>query len=514
MTKYDLYKEEISRLKAENANQQADLKSTIADLKIVIQTLKFTIESLQATINSKNNAIAEKDADKTKLQNQVRGISKLIDGKSEQTKVPDLQKPNAPTPKQRGNNKAKRCDHPEAEQEIIELEPEDPQYVSLLAKYIGVTEVIRYCYVPGKIIKRIYREKAYKQGERIFTGHAPAAFRPGSCYDASVVAGICQLRYEFSMPVERILKLFDEHGFEMAKATAHNLLKLADQTLDRLYSVLKDTVLKNKYQNWDETFHRTLTNENERGSRKAYLWEVIGRDDNLMFFHYDKGSREKEIPKLLLKDAAITLQSDAYAGYKELSPNITNLACLAHIKRYFKDIQEDKDAKCIISLIDKLYQKEHKHKIGEKGWSADKNLKYRKEYSKPILKEIKKELFRIKTSDGYLPKSLIAVAVEHMLSQWVPIENIFTMGHSDLDNNIAERYNRYISLSRKNSLFFGSHAGAQRAAMYYSLVCSCVMRGIRVFDYLPDVINKVNSLPEEALDNQYRELLPDRWKKP
>jgi len=63
-------------------------------------------------------------------------------------------------------------------------------------------------------------------------------------------------------------------------------------------------------------------------------------------------------------------------------------------------------------------------------------------------------------------------------------------------------------------LFFGSHAGAGRAAMYYSLVCSCVMRGIRVFDYLPDVINKVNSLPEEALDNQYRELLPDRWEKP
>ena len=155
MTKYDLYKEEISRLKAENANQQADFKSTIADLKMVIETLKFTIESLQATINSKNNAIAEKDADKTKLQNQVRGISKLIDGKSEQTKVPDLQNPNAPTPKQRGNNKAKRCDHPEAEQEIIELEPEDPQYVSLLAKYIGVTEVIRYFYVPGKIIKRI-----------------------------------------------------------------------------------------------------------------------------------------------------------------------------------------------------------------------------------------------------------------------------------------------------------------------------------------------------------------------
>jgi len=39
------------------------------------------------------------------------------------------------------------------------------------------------------------------------------------------------------------------------------------------------------------------------------------------------------------------------------------------------------------------------------------------------------------------------------------------------------------------------------------------MRGIRVFDYLPHVINKVNSLPEDALDKEYRELLPDMWEK-
>ena len=33
------------------------------------------------------------------------------------------------------------------------------------------------------------------------------------------------------------------------------------------------------------------------------------------------------------------------------------------------------------------------------------------------------------------------------------------------DNNLIERVNRYISLSRKNSLFFGSHAGAERGAI-------------------------------------------------
>ncbi|MEF3405881.1 IS66 family transposase [Parabacteroides merdae] len=46
-----------------------------------------------------------------------------------------------------------------------------------------------------------------------------------SNYDASFIAGILQLRYIYSMPVERIIKLFAEHGFEMNKATAHGLIK-------------------------------------------------------------------------------------------------------------------------------------------------------------------------------------------------------------------------------------------------------------------------------------------------
>ena len=49
----------------------------------------------------------------------------------------------------------------------------------------------------------------------------------------------------------------------------------------------------------------------------------------------------------------------------------------------------------------------------------------------------------------------------------------------EMDNNAIERINRYISLSRRNSLFCGSHQGAKRAALIYSLACSCRQRGIK-----------------------------------
>jgi len=68
------------------------------------------------------------------------------------------------------------------------------------------------------------------------------------------------------------------------------------------------------------------------------------------------------------------------------------------------------------------------------------------------------------------------------------------------------------SNSRINSLFFGSHAGAKRATMFYSLACSCRLQGINFFDYISDVINKAAALPPRTPPSKYRELLPDKWK--
>ena len=85
-------------------------------------------------------------------------------------------------------------------------------------------------------------------------------------------------------------------------------------------------------------------------------------------------------------------------------------------------------------------------------------------------------------------------------------------GYYHLDNNDIDRLNRYISLSRRNSLFFGSHKGAGRGAMFYSLVCSCRLNGVNFFEYISDVINKAAALPPNTPLEKYRMLLPDKWK--
>ena len=77
-----------------------------------------------------------------------------------------------------------------------------------------------------------------------------------------------------------------------------------------------------------------------------------------------------------------------------------------------------------------------------------------------------------------------------------------------MDNNDIERLNRNVSLSRRNSLFFGSHKEAERVAMFYSLVCSCRLNGVNFIEYISDVINKVAALPPRTLRNIISNCLP------
>ena len=87
------------------------------------------------------------------------------------------------------------------------------------------------------------------------------------------------------------------------------------------------------------------------------------------------------------------------------------------------------------------------------------------------------------------------------------------MALSKLLDNAIERLQRYISISRRNSLFCGSHAGAERTALIYSLACSCRLNGINTFEYFTDVLNRLAYISPNVPDEVFQELLPHNWSK-
>ena len=55
-------------------------------------------------------------------------------------------------------------------------------------------------------------------GDKLYQGKTPKAMLLNSSYDSSFAAGLLQLRYVYSMPVERIVKYFADNGFVLRKA--------------------------------------------------------------------------------------------------------------------------------------------------------------------------------------------------------------------------------------------------------------------------------------------------------
>jgi len=76
------------------------------------------------------------------------------------------------------------------------------------------------------------------------------------------------------MPIERIVKYFAEHGFEINKSTVHGLIKKSAWMMERLDKVLKKTILEDDYLSMDESYYTILTKEKNhqgKGVRKGYI---------------------------------------------------------------------------------------------------------------------------------------------------------------------------------------------------------------------------------------------------
>lgn len=489
------------------------------------------INELTQEIASLKEALLKKSESLGRQQRIAKGLAKLVSSQSEKQDMPAgiisddeqerKERERAAARKERGNNGAKRDMHYEMETVEHDVYPEDEGFDRQKARLLSEKQrlSIRYEFVPMRFIKHVYRIHVYTQEGCILEGKTPPSAFFNSSYDASFVAGLLELRYLHSMPVERIVSYFSHHGFNLHKPTAHKLITRASETLENLYSAIRKQVLSDDYLECDETYYRILVPEKNakgKGVKKGYLWTIVGMKSRMMYVLYEDGSRSTGVIVDELADYKGTLQSDGYTAYRTLQgeeyPSIERIACLQHVKRKFIDCGEDPQAKMMLSLMNGLYMKEHEHKVGKDGWTIEDNLRHRKEYSPPILENIKEELQKIRNDSSLPPSSELAAAAVYMENEWKAIEGIFKRGDTELDNNKVERYNRYFSISRRNSLFFGSHAGAGRAAILYTIALSCKMHEVDFFEYLKSVLEKTAEWQPNSPLEKYRELLPDKFK--
>ncbi len=488
------------------------LQSQNESLLKTIDTMSASIATLTEKVGQLEQLLLEKDKSLEAKAAQLNGLTKIaLPKKVERRSYVDKtlsEKTPAPTPKQRGNNGAKRKVYQVEELDVIEVEPDDEIFKEQRERAIFLfsREVVRYKYIPPRLVKQIYRCKKYRLGDNLYEGKAPIAPLLNSSFDSSIIANIIQQRFVYGMPVERIVKQYNEMGIDMPKATAHGLLTKVGEMLDRLDPVLREAILSDEYLHFDETHHTILDKSRSGGSFKGYFWAALSQRLGLMHIFISEGSRAKAVfMKYLPSSYRGAVQSDGYSSYKVLEgwdyPGAIRLGCVQHCKRKFLEIEDQSEAKEIIDIYNEFYRIRHNNPEDE--WV---------EKSAEVFERLERRLRELERDENNLGNVALSGAVAYSLNELESVRNIITSTKYELDNNAIERPMRYISTSRKSSMFAGSMRGAKRMALIYSLAISCRLNGVNSFVYFCDVINRLAELTPSTPPEQLRELLPDRWK--
>ena len=227
----------ISMLQQQNVYLQEKLDEALQQLS----ESNRKVDQLLRKVSSLEELLVRKNAEEQKQRNVIKGLTKIQQNKSEKQTLPVASAPDSETapqtdskPRERTNYGARRKDHYEVEVEEEDVYPDDSRFDEMKARLIDTHDVVRYILVPMRFIKKVYHVHVYTQDGTVMEGKAPVAPLLGSNYDGSFIAGIAQLRYIYSMPIERIVKYFCENGFDMDKSTAHGLLRKTENIFENL----------------------------------------------------------------------------------------------------------------------------------------------------------------------------------------------------------------------------------------------------------------------------------------
>jgi transposase len=406
------------------------------------------------------------------------------------------------------------------EEEVIEPEGIDENWIRIGEE---VTEVLEH--KPGEFyVRRIVRPKyALRKGlqqlreeneesgqKNMKIAALPLLPLPRSNAGASLLAELLMGKYVYHLPFHRSIAMFKLAGVSIPASTVNGWFGGSSDLLRALYYRLRDIVLATDYIQVDESTVPVINDEKHRAV-KSYLWVVRSVMDNLMFFHYDKGSRAQRVVIELLQNYKGAIQTDGYDAYSiyENKKGVLLLGCWAHARRKFNDaLKEDESgARYALEQIGMLYNVEAM--ATDQELDHDQRAALRERLAYPILCAFEKWIV------NYYPKALLQgrmyKALTYTYSLFQRLSRYHLDGRYQIDNNLVENAIRPLALGRKNYLFCGNHDAAENAAIMYSLLGCCKACDVNPREWLTDVLTRI-----PAFNNDYSrdlaELLPHNWK--
>ena len=341
---------------------------------------------------------------------------------------------------------------------------------------------------------------------------------PGTHASCSLLANLVFNKYHMNTPVYREMVRLLNNKMKVSRNTVYNWFVKGSDHLKKVLPVLKEKLLaKGAVVNCDETWCRVKV-AGKYG--KKYIWCMVNKEAKVAVYFYDDGSRGRQVLRDFLGNTEIdALQSDGFNVYMYLDKemvDVDHLCCLAHARAKFKYAQEqgkDADAEYFISNIGRLYDLEEQYRLRHLTPQQIQQERQGEQTTK-IIQKIRQRLDKLLADTSGMRGDLMNKALNYLKSFWNQLILYLKDGRYSIDrsalplglskNSLAERTlrpmtverkrsisDRLLPKGRKNSLTFGSHAGAKVSVIYHTFIETCKMCGVSTLEYFKEFFKAI-----------------------
>lgn len=340
---------------------------------------------------------------------------------------------------------------------------------------------------------------------------------------ASAVALILYRKFACAVPIYRQERMFRDFSFSLSRQTMNNwVLYFASTFFGPVADHMERKLLEVPYHQCDESPLRVNKDGRKAGS-KSYMWvhttgELSGALPIVLFCF--ELTRNTEHLRKFYKDFEGFISCDGYCSYKLLAKEKENAVvicgCMMHMRRRFVDaltlidrfgMDENEVAELpaakALTIIGQIYDADEPLK----SLTAEERKLEREKNVKPLVEKFYNYIEGMNTEEPSM-SARMKDAISYAKNQKEYLCRFLTDGHIPLDNGNCERRLRGYTIARSNFLFCDSIAGAEAAAIMFSITGTARANGANVYWYLRYILeNMVYHQDDRSNDKSYLDAL-------
>jgi transposase len=337
-----------------------------------------------------------------------------------------------------------------------------------------------------------------------------------SIASSSLAALIFYHKFFLALPIYRQETYFKNLGLTLSRQTMNNWInRLAMEIFSLIHDKMTQLLMQFEYHQCDETYFQVNKDGREAGT-KSFMWIHISSEllkDHPIIVYCFELTRGTDHLRKFYEDFKGYITCDAYISYhilgEENADVIIICGCMMHLRRRFVKSLSLIDTKGldyntvealpetkVLKLIGRIYDEDEPLKT----LSAEKRKEIREQRVRPLIDELYEYIDNFNVTDP-MTSDRLRDAIQYARNQKKYICRFLDDGNIPIDDGATERAIRPFVIGKNNWIACDSIAGAETAAIMYTIVETAKANNVNVYYYLRYLLEQVpKHLEGKSLD--------------